>query len=70
MAQASTNDGRPSIVVGVGPEVADLGGILFPDQAGSAQNPTLVMVTPSFVLDPGTFLQGFRGQPARFFSVG
>jgi hypothetical protein len=70
LAQTAANDGRPALVVGVAPEVTGLFAVVFPDQAASAANPTLIMVTADFALDPGTLLQGFRGQPSRFFANG
>ncbi len=69
LAQIVANDGRPALVVGVGPEAEQLAAVVCPDEAASASNPTVVMVAEGFVLAPGTVLQGFRGEPCRYFGI-
>lgn len=69
MAQVSANEGRPAVVIGVGLGVNHLAAIVCPDDAGTAANPTIVMVSDEFALDPGTLIQGFRGEPTRFFAL-
>jgi len=70
LAQIAANDGRPAVVLGLGPNTNLLAAIVCPDEASNAANPTVVMVTEGYALDPGTVLQGFRGQPVRFFAHG
>jgi hypothetical protein len=70
LAQIAANEGRTAVVLGSGLEVVGLGAIVYPDEAASAPNPTVLMVTETLALDPGTVLQGFRGQPVRYFSNG
>jgi hypothetical protein len=70
LAQTAANDGRPAVVLGVGLEVSALGAIVYPDEASNAANPTVLMVTEQFALEPGTVLQGFKGQPVRYFAHG
>lgn len=69
LAQIAANDGRPAVVVGLS-GVNTFGAVVYPDEASNAANPTILMVADSFALDPGTVLQGFRGQPVRFFAHG
>ena len=68
LAQTAANDGRAAVVLGLGPEVNMFGAVVYPDEQSSAANPTILMVTDTFALDPGTVLQGFRGQPVRYFA--
>lgn len=70
LAQIAANDGRPAVVLGMGLEVSAYGAIVCPDEASNAANPTILMVADAFALDPGTVLQGFRGQPVRYFAHG
>lgn len=70
LAQIAANDGRAAVVLGMGQAVNAYGAIVYPDESSNAANPTILMVTDSFALDPGTVLQGFRGQPVRFFAHG
>jgi hypothetical protein len=70
LAQIAANDGRPAVVVGLGAQTTALTAIVFPDESSNAANPTVLMVTEGFALDPGTVLQGFRGAPVRYFAHG
>jgi hypothetical protein len=70
LAQTAANDGRAALVLGTGPDVAELAAVVCPDNAASSANPTIIMVSNEFVLDPGTVLQGFRGQMVRYFANG
>jgi len=70
LAQTAANDGRPAVVLGVGLQVSALGAVVCPDESSNAANPTVLMVTDQFALDPGTVLQGFKGQPVRYFAHG
>ena len=70
LAQTTANDGRPAVVLGVGAQVNALGALVYPDESSNPANPTVLMVTEQFALDPGTVLQGFRGQPVRYFAHG
>jgi hypothetical protein len=70
LAQIVANDGRAAVVLGASADVENLAAVVFPDAAANAANPTVIMVSDGFLLDPGTVLQGFRGSPCRYFGIG
>lgn len=70
LAQIAANEGRTAVVLGAGPTVMGLGAVIYPDEASSPSNPTVLMVTATEALDPGTVMQGFLGQPVRYFANG